>query len=148
MHFIGSSCTTFSSSASFFPGERVGTMQLGSPGGQGLPCRLPRCLFLAYINRRLHTFVASRRRGRGRRLAIATVLHEYRASGIQHLDRVRSSLHLHAHSCLVYVRRDIILAKSKHLRDFLRESSSGSAIERERGRNALAFGQNLERGEW
>lgn len=31
MHFIGSSCTTFSSSASFFPGERVGTMQLGSP---------------------------------------------------------------------------------------------------------------------
>lgn len=147
MHFIGSSCTTFSSSASFFPGERVGTMQLGSPR-RTRPSVLPRCLFLAYINRRLHTFVASRRRGRGRRLAIATVLHEYRASGIQHLDRVRSSLHLHAHSCLVYVRRDIILAKSKHLRDFLRESSSGSAIGRERGRNALAFGQNLERGEW
>lgn len=50
-------------------------------------------------------------------------------------------VHLHAHSWLVYVRRDIILAKSKHLRDFLRESLSGSAaIGRERGRDdALAL---------
>lgn len=45
--------------------------------------------------------------------------------------------HLHAHSWLVYVRRDIILARSKHLRDFLLESSSGSAHCRERGRDAL-----------
>lgn len=39
------------------------------PAGQGLPCRLPRCLFLAYINRRGSTLVASRRRRcrRGRR---------------------------------------------------------------------------------
>lgn len=49
-------------------------------------------------------------------------------------------VHLHAHSWLVYVRRDIILAKS-NLRDFLRESLSGSAaIGRERGRDdALAL---------
>lgn len=33
-------------------GERVGTTQLGSPDGQGLPCRLPRRLYSAYINRK------------------------------------------------------------------------------------------------
>lgn len=52
--------TTFSSSASFFSrGTRGHDAVRQSPrGGQGLPCRLPRCLFPAYINRRLHTFVA------------------------------------------------------------------------------------------
>lgn len=109
MHFIGSSCswnlgTTFSSSASFFPGERVGTMQLVS-GGQGLPCRLPRCLFLAYINRRLHTFVASRDRGRGRgrRLAIATALQRIQES-LRNRTSIAYLYSLHTRVSCIYTR--------------------------------------------
>lgn len=41
--------TTFSLLFLPRPGERVGTMQLGSPGGQGLPCRLPGRLYPSRI---------------------------------------------------------------------------------------------------
>lgn len=47
IQFQGHFSTTF-----FHSADRVGTMQLGSPGGQGLPCRLSRRLFLAHTNRR------------------------------------------------------------------------------------------------
>lgn len=143
MHFIGSSCTTFSSSASFFPGERVGTMQLGSPRRTR-----PSVSVASLLVPRVYKPPSPHLRCISSSWSWSSSGDRHGVARIQHLDRVRSSLHLHAHSCLVYVRRDIILAKSKHLRDFLRESFSGSAIGRERGRNALAFGQNLERGEW
>lgn len=142
MHFIGSSCswnlgTTFSSSASFFPGERVGTMQLGSPRRTR-----PSVSVASLLVPRVYKPPAPHLRciswswswswsSSGDRDGVATNTGEPPES---YLDRVlvlvahTCVVHLHAHSWLVYVRRDIILAKSKHLRDFLRESSSGSAV--------------------
>ena len=58
MHLVACSCSAGTLARLFpclfflGPGERVGTMQLGSLGGQGLPCRLPRCLFSGHINRK------------------------------------------------------------------------------------------------
>lgn len=54
------------------PEERVGRMQLGSPGAQGLPCRLLRRLFFVYMYKPQASGASLV--GFRRRLPIATVL--------------------------------------------------------------------------
>lgn len=134
---------------SFFPGERVGTMQLGGSPRRTRPSVSVASLLVPRVYKPpgLHlgrisssplssswSSSSSWPSSSGDRDGVATNTEPLRnrTCFVAH-----TCAHLHAHSWLVYVRRDIILAKSKHLRDFLLESSSGSAHCRERGREAL-----------
>lgn len=133
---------------SFFPGERVGTMQLGGSPSRTRPSVSVASLLVPRVYKPpgLHLGrISSSPLSSWPSSSSSSSGDEYREPLESYASRTcfvaHTCAHLHAHSWLVYVRRDIILARSKHLRDFLLESSSGSAHCRERGRDALWQGR-------
>lgn len=161
MHLVACSCSAGTLARLFpclfflGPGERVGTMQLGSLGGQGLPCRLPRCLFSGHINRKqpappsLHFVVL------GVVVVVVVVCRSCdcvatNAVPPESYDPFLAILAACVHRAwgihafwLWFTRGDIILAKSNHLRDFLADRT-GSIFVYNGGR-ASPRGRNHDR---